>query len=382
MKLIIIGVFAISFIVSFVALFINSYYKLLSRIKIFYKFLFSIFILSTLPLTIFSVSRFIALRVYTLKIQTAKLEAVADLKAENIRYFFKELKNNASSVENIIIAEGFSEDLDTILKRVAKNEKLTDIIIINKDKEIFYTTGNVYRTQEDISILGDIDTESSASYISDLVRARESVHIYIAEPVNLNSEQEGILLVIIDMAQAYELIEDHTGLGKTGKAIIFESTQDNISHESEEVLAIQRTVPEVGLEILVKMDKSEVLEPLAGLRLSLMAFLGGTTFFVLLISYFLARSIIGRVEDLSKIVKNLADGKEFDWQLSKKWGVDEVGTLARSIEKMTGNMHKAQDELKKRYEELSRFSRVTVGRELRMAELKEELRRLREEKKK
>jgi len=129
-----------------------------------------------------------------------------------------------------------------------------------------------------------------------------------------------------------------------------------------------------------------------------------------LISFFLVKYLIGPIEFFIKSTNEIAKGN-LDYKLQIKRG-DELGQLARNFNQMTKSLKKSQrqleetrdvlevrvkartqelqeqaegldeqvkvrtKELQERIDELERFHKLTVGRELKMIELKQKIQKL------
>lgn len=100
-------------------------------------------------------------------------------------------------------------------------------------------------------------------------------------------------------------------------------------------------------------------------------------FFGVFISVFLAENLAKSVGLLRRGTEAIAKGN-LDYQITIKTG-DEIELLANEFNSMTQNLKRSRDELQQRIEQLERFQKLTIGRELRMGELKKEIEKLKEE---
>jgi len=109
----------------------------------------------------------------------------------------------------------------------------------------------------------------------------------------------------------------------------------------------------------------------------------GFTSFAGFLSFFLARTITDPIKVLRNATAKIAKGEFVKVKVKSK---DEFGELAKSFNKMVEDLKKSQERLKERtkelrekVKELERFQKLTVGRELRMIELKKEIEKLKNE---
>nr|MBI5455500.1 hypothetical protein [Candidatus Levybacteria bacterium] len=115
----------------------------------------------------------------------------------------------------------------------------------------------------------------------------------------------------------------------------------------------------------------------------------GIALVLLLINKF----VLSKISKLNKDVNLVKDPNNSKNKLDVK-GNDEFATLATNINKMLDDVDKSQESLKKtdeelraqkanldqKVEELEKFQKLTVGRELKMIELKKQLEEIRKDK--
>ena len=104
--------------------------------------------------------------------------------------------------------------------------------------------------------------------------------------------------------------------------------------------------------------------------------------FIALIFFIIDRFVTSRLSYLTKSIDEVKGSKDFikKFQMS---GNDEIATLEKKIDSMLASLHEAwtlkdlsESDLKKKVDELERFKRVTVDREIKMIELKKQLHEL------
>jgi HAMP domain-containing protein len=118
---------------------------------------------------------------------------------------------------------------------------------------------------------------------------------------------------------------------------------------------------------------------------------GGFVLIGLALSYLFARRITQPIERLERAAMSAASG-DISWKLEENLeaGHDEIGSLTRSFKKMLSSLRghiaeitqeadrrkKAEDELAVKNQDLEKMNKFLVGRELKMVELKEQMRKL------
>jgi len=133
-------------------------------------------------------------------------------------------------------------------------------------------------------------------------------------------------------------------------------------------------VVEKGLEITLEQIRIQII-------LSIVIIIILVLFAVILVS----RELTGPLRRLLKATEEIAKGNlEIKMKVESK---DELGELTDYFNKMTAQLkgtkqevNKKTDELKERIEELENFYKLTVGRELKLLELKKKIKKLEEDK--
>ncbi len=133
-------------------------------------------------------------------------------------------------------------EADTVLNSSSSNGSLSDYL--NEQKDILgvsdilltSTTGTVVAST-DPSIKGsfidpDLATFSNAQkgvYFSSILRdkKKKKYYVYVAGTVNDTSAQKQLIIIKLDLTQAYKVLTNYQGLGKTGEVIL--ARQDDLS---------------------------------------------------------------------------------------------------------------------------------------------------------
>lgn len=251
--------------------------------------------------------------------------------------------------------------------------------------------------------------------------------VIFAGPVVVNSEPKAVLLIMLNFEPFSEIIRTYLKIGesedivlgrknaqgdaefvtprrfeqeKTSLSVVPQSRKeipmvravygeaillDNaIDYRGHRILAATNYVPDPGIGIVVKIDEAEFLKPLKELNKITYIFGGIVIFFTIFIGLVIARSISAPIVRLSRNANRIAKG---DLSVEIKTGVledDEIGILTRSFGSMSQKlitMNKDLEEkvsertfqLEDRLHELERLNKISVGRELKMIELKKQV---------
>lgn len=216
--------------------------------------------------------------------------------------------------------------------------------------------------------------------------------VFIAAPVFKGGDVIGMVAAQMGNQGVTELIQDYTGLGKTGETALasniegrkvyitplrFDSdaafkrkiairSQDeedikkaaqgkrvssiSLDYRGKEVLNVWRYLPSFRWDMLVKMDTAEVFSSAESLRSILLKISLVLLLIVVIVAVIIARSISSPIRQLTEVSSTIADG-----DLSARAEIntkDEIGTLARSFNQMTDNLVKAKANVEQKKDEL------------------------------
>jgi len=263
--------------------------------------------------------------------------------------------------------------------------------------------------------------------------AASGFEILASAPVfGFDNKKIGHIIFAVDMGPVYDLIQDTTGLGETGETLIGASVEPHADHaigghssslqishtfflnplrydpdaalnrtivigseigvpiqESSQgiegsgvsvdyrgvsVVAAWRHLSSVDWGLVAKIDSNEAFEPIFGLRSSILAITLALIVAVLVLGLLVSRSISRPIQELSMFAEKTGEGdyKQKIPELSIK-SKDEIGKLANSFNVMLGRIFSSQMVLREKVDELEKFQKITVGREIRMAELKKQI---------
>ena len=258
---------------------------------------------------------------------------------------------------------------------------------------------------------------------------------YVSTPVYANDIYAGALILRISVKQINEIMLDITGLGETGEAYLvgpdfllrsktrhsmhnnsileqnvdtenirngFEpvgNAEEHVGHAAVSPFLDYRDVRVIGTHyyidrmnwvLVAEMDETEILEPVNLMQDRMIIVFVFITFFGIVFSLLISRSLSKPIINLKTVVKEMESGN-FNARIDVR-SDDEIGGLsksfnimAKSLKKHTENLEDQVNartkEFKENITELEKFKKVTVGRELKMAEMKKEIKHLKEKQK-
>lgn len=228
---------------------------------------------------------------------------------------------------------------------------------------------------------------------------------------NKNEDIKGYLVVDIDMEPVYEMIQNSSGLGKTGETLIGIETQEGAlflnplrhdknaalnrkaifgnesakplleaskgktgsgfltDYRGEEVIAVWRYIPSFNWGLVAKIDESEAFEPVYDLRNQLIVIAIFTTFIGILIALRFAFIITNPINKLKDAMIVIGQGNVLSKKL-KKNSNDEVGEMidqANNLVDFQKNIIEFTEEIGKgnfNFESSHDISKGDLGKEL------------------
>lgn len=350
----------------------------------------------------------------------SQLDDVVAIKAKSVESFFSGLKANIEMAQDfynikknlpVLIKSADNPagrefmtargTLDRQLKRMQEILNLSGIILVDSKGSIVYTSNSKYLADYFSNLLPDPENKAFAEgknkiYFSDIFlnKARNNaVEMLVTAPAfDYNGNFIGVIAFEVDMIHVNRIIQDVTGLGKTGETLVGKITDDKVvylnplRHDSQSVLtahvhiggalggpiqeAVQgktgsgqlidyrgknviaawRYLPSLGWGMVSKIDTEEAfaeainLRKLAVIILCIVVLLGG------IIAVSIASSISGPIKRLSKGVEIIGNGN-LDYKLGNNQK-DEIGQLSREFDKMTFKQKQAEAELKRHRDNL------------------------------
>ena len=160
-----------------------------------------------------------------------------------------------------------------------------------------------------------------------------------------------------------------------------------LNYAEEEVMGAYAYLPELKVCLIAEVGQEEAFEPMTRFGNELIFISSLTIIVALILGYFMSKMITKPITTLRDVVNKISKG-DLDTKMEIKTG-DEIGELASAFKQMTKNLKKHQEsleelvtertrELEKKIDELEKFKKVTVNRELKMVEMKKRIKELKQ----
>jgi len=360
------------------------------------------------------------------KTRIDQLESIADLKVDKINTFFNERTADLESVQHINAVRKYfalngktqngeeNNESDTVfnelnyeLSAFRKAHGYAGIFLLNEKGKIVYIVSDRQSSSKIGEPLPDPGGKAfyygrKGNYFTSIyIDKSDNDHLCMlgaAPIIDTTDSFMGLLVLEIDMGPLYRLIQDRTGLGRTGETLIGKTENEEavflnpLRHEPDaafkkrmplsmknpiplveavqkhsgsgikkdyrgvEVIAAWRYIPALQWGLVAKIDTKEAFESVTHLRNLVMLFTG----ILLLVSSMLAVAIS---RTITKPIHELHQGTEIigSGHLNHKVATqkkDEIGQLLRAFDTMTENLKRitaSRDELNKEIEERKRF---------------------------
>jgi len=319
-------------------------------------------------------------------------------------------RHRADSAEYRRAAKPFEKNFSAYIGE-SEDTLFYDVFLITPQGEIVYT----YKHEADFatnlvdgpyrdSELAKVFRESSMTFesaISDFEHyvPSNAPAAFISAPIIREGKLLGIVAFQLDTQHIYRVAMDNAGLGATGETALAKLTGADeavfvaplrrdpqavmqrkidlkttaipmrnalsgqrgsgveIDYAGKKIVAAWRYLPELRWGMVVKMDTDEAFAPIYRQRedllemLLVLAMLGG------FVAFYFGRQMVRRLKGFAKNADEIAQG-----DLGKRVdesGTDEIGALARSFNRMTGNLQTLYRTLEDRIEERTRELNVT-----------------------
>ncbi len=310
--------------------------------------------------------------------------------------------------------------LDAQLQQMRSVSGLSDIMLVNPEGKVVYTSNLEHYSKDFLNPLPDPEQKAFVEgknkvYFSDVFLNKAEgnrVGMLITAPTSdFNGAFIGVIAFEVNMVPVYKLIQDVTGLGNTGEVLVGKkignqvvylnplrhdpnaalkrrieiggeigwpmqqavqgktATGQYIDYRGKKVIAAWRYIPSLDWGMVAKIDTEEAFADVTNLRNLAIVIL----VIVFVLSGVMAFSI---AQSISEPIKQLSIGAEIigSGNLDYKIGTnlkDEIGQLSRSFDKMTYDLKQttaSRDELnieiteRKKAEESLRESRTDLNR--------------------
>lgn len=231
------------------------------------------------------------------------------------------------------------------------------------------------------------------SHISFNVQHRLEVNL--SGPLYLQDKFIGLVVIESDASNIIALLNDTSGMGKTGEAYIVANNSDGdalfltplrfdaeaalqrtvstkmvdspeilalsgketvvmdaTDYQGHAVLSVTRYIEQVGWGLVVEIDKSEAFAPIEKLKIFLLCLLLSTVFFIILISVILSRMITKPIIALTQAVAEPDAGSGIPHKVNVQTN-DELGILSQAFNSMAGHLVEVNQSLEEKVEELN-----------------------------
>ena len=215
--------------------------------------------------------------------------------------------------------------------------------------------------------------------------------VRFATPIRFDSIDVGTLVVRMSAQEMVDVADDHAGLGRTGEVIIatldrtggisflntprlgeastldvsMSDLNDPVVHallgadstfyerafdyRNEAVWAATRALPELGIALVVKFDRTEREEPLRALRVTIRKYTYALASFAILIGILLGLRFAAPIQQLANVVERIEGG---DYHVrAPVHSEDEIGRLAEAFNRMTDRLLESNRGLRHQIEE-------------------------------
>jgi len=331
------------------------------------------------------------------------LRNVAAFKADKIETYLDSLKTAMAMIRNTYVIK---KNLP-ILSRLAHDpanpdfisaQKIIDevlpksssilggpaIMLASPDGRIVYSSDPEHCQKNYLNSLSDtgqkVFTEGREKIcFSDIFEQGNKPAMLVTGPVSdFNGAYIGVIAFELDMASIYRIIQDVTGLGKTGEILVGKKTGNEvlfltplrhdpaaalkrrvrlgdatsvpiqkavqgqngvgqlIDYRGNKVIAAWRYLPELGWGMVAKIDAHEALADVINLRHLLILIMAIISVLAAIMAFSLAQAISGPIGVLSKGARILGSGN-LDYKIETDLR-DEIGRLAGSFNAMARDL--------------------------------------------
>jgi PAS domain S-box-containing protein len=351
-----------------------------------------------------------------------KLKSMADLKAKRIEDFYADQKKHimiaqqrptlkkytAMLVEfsgdfSSPVYETIRDELDRSLRIYEPVYDFRNVILVNPEGRIVYVLDRssapelLGQTMPDLwgksFVNGKNGIQLSDIFLSKIEPRRFSM-IFFAPIRSDEGQVLGVAAFETDMAPIYELIQNATGLGKTGETLIAKKVKNqglflnplrhdpdaalkrkvvfgerqaipvqealkgnngggiSVDYRGQEVIAAWRHIPVLDWGMVAKIDLAEAFEPVSTLRDFVLVLVIAVIAISILAAFIVAKSISDPIQILQAGAVEIGKGN-LDHKVGTK-AKDEIGQLGRAFDQMTEQLKAvtaSRDELDKETKE-------------------------------
>jgi len=218
----------------------------------------------------------------------------------------------------------------------------------------------------------------------------DDLAVWLGAPLTVERGHVGTLVVRLSGSDLLDVTRDHTGLGETVETLIarlddtsgvsylieprdglptsrvtmsdrrdpmvmalrgVDSTfhEDVIDYQGAEVWAATRYLPEVGIGLVVKLDRTEQEAPLLELRATMTRMAIALSAFGILAGIIIGLRFAGPIHELADVAQKIQGG-DFEVRAPVR-SEDEIGLLATVFNQMTDRLLESNQELRREIQE-------------------------------
>ncbi len=383
------------------------------------KLLLGMFFIVFIPVLFISEASYFNTKQQLEKTLLTALETVTKLKADKIELFFDGMcsdlaiiQNSPNTKHNLFVLNRFIEDrthpdfltatdsLNQSLKAFTVAKGFIDVVLLNSAGVVIYTTGNSEKFQNighSIQYLSDAFLAQSRSdivlsrVISDPRPGHSSMMVAAGSLQDDEGHFIGFVLLALDMEEIYTLIQDRTGIGRTGETLIARKDDDQVlflspfrhepktgyskqikvdqkvaipmqeaiqgrkgsgialDYRGKEVISAWTYVPRLAWGLVTKIDTDEAFASIAKSRNISTILILLTLALISVFIVWLARSITAPIIALQHGVRFFGEGNlEYRLSINSK---DEIGELGQAFNSMADSLAESYRNLEKKVRE-------------------------------
>jgi HAMP domain-containing protein len=302
-----------------------------------------------------------------------------------------------------------------------------EVSILTKEGIVDFST-DIFQKDKDMSGEMYFSEGRSKVYFSPFYYSRSLLEpaITVSAPImDRDGRLLGVASASVNIIQISNVVTEAAGLGETGEAILFNKYHYVVTtlkkhnntlfretvytkglndcvetkplkpkemvfkdYHDDEVIGHYIWIPEYECCLMVKIDTAEVHKDIG--RMESIIILVATVILLcsLLIGYYFADRISGPLKNLEYAAKEMSRGNFVSIDIKSE---DEIGSLGKTFQTMEKELYESKKklddhqrtleadvekrtiELNSRVDELEKFRRLTVGREIKMIEMKKRL---------
>ncbi len=370
------------------------------RNKISRKLFSALFVVAVIPIFIMGIAMYRAAEKTAIDSALMHIQTIAQSHAARLDTWYAERLNDIKVLSGISGVRELSINADSAAAVPRRKEFISDALALTRGKSQSYQSIHVIAPDGVVLASTDEHCEMIVSnkYLEDMNRLKNA-EAPVLSPLHLHSNREwyihltvpiyledgtmsAAIFSVLDASYTLgPLLSDRAGLGQTGEAYLvsgegkivtpalyldqestktsrFETTgivsaldgKQGVSiyrnYMGREVVGSYMWLPRYHSAMLVEMGTDEILGPLRGIRIAVIATAGAVFFVCILAALLLSRQISRPITEMADASIRLSKG-QLDKFISYS-GHDEIGTLSKSFNTMAEKLSLLIDSLKQK----------------------------------